>query len=155
MLTTFYNNISDDRYINKRITITHDDVDIEYKEATGLIRPQFIVSTPLIGQATNYLYVAELKRYYYIRNITFEHQRCILDCEVDVLMSYKQDIMNRTVILDRQQNRDLYNLYLDDPEFKLYQYSNVYTVPWTKGFSSTAQTFLLTVVGSVDSEGGE
>lgn len=68
----------------------------------------------------NYLYVTELNRYYYIKNITItSNQTMLLTCHCDVLMTYRDAILGHSAVIERQENR--YNLYLDDSMYRAYQ----------------------------------
>lgn len=144
MQATLYFNQSDKRSIGK-ILQSIATVDIEMKEDTTLTDPTFILLDPNNYLAANYMFVPNLSRYYFINNVTLSHQRAFIDCHVDVLESYKGDIKDHEVILERQQNE--WNLYLDDPEFKIYQPTNIMTFPFPKGFSEDKQEYLLAVVG--------
>lgn len=144
MQATLYFNKSDKRSIGK-ILQSIATVDIEMKEDTSIMDPTFILLDPNKYLAANYIYVPDLGRYYFINNITLSHQRAFIECHVDVLESYKGDIKDHEVILERQENE--YNLYLDDPEFKIYQPTNVMTFNFPKGFDESTQEYLLVVVG--------
>ena len=114
----FYNNKSDARYMNKKIDLKYDNIPIEVLTPASVVRPVLKVSSGLIGQSVNYVYVDELERYYYIRNWVMENGFVQLECEVDVLMSFKDAIKQQNVIVSRQQNS--YNLYQVDEKMKFY-----------------------------------
>lgn len=114
----FYNNKSDARYMNKKIDLKYDNIPIEVLTPASVVRPVLKVSSGLIGQSVNYVYVDELERYYYIRNWVMENGYVQLECEVDVLMSFKDAIKQQNVIVSRQQNS--YNLYQVDEKMKFY-----------------------------------
>lgn len=118
MQATFYYNKSDKRYLNKSIEAKYSNIPIEVLEPSSVIRPSLRVSSGLIGQGVNYLYVNELERYYYIKDWIMENGHIRLECEVDVLMSFKNDIKKQNVIVSRQE-RD-YNLYQVDDKMKFY-----------------------------------
>lgn len=53
----------------------------------------------------NYLYIDELKRYYYVDDIiSVRNNVWELICSVDVLMSYKDDILKLSGFIDRNEN---------------------------------------------------
>lgn len=68
----------------------------------------------------NYCYISDLSRYYFIKNITItSNNTMIIDLHCDVLMTYKNELLDHNAIIERQENR--YNLYLDDSMYKAYQ----------------------------------
>jgi hypothetical protein len=114
----FYNNKSDARYMNKSIDLKYDNIPLEILTPASVVRPVLKVSSGLIGQSVNYVYVDELERYYYIRNWVMENGHVQLECEVDVLMSFKNAIKQQNVIVSRQEKN--YNLYQSDPKQHFY-----------------------------------
>lgn len=150
MRATFYENKSDERYMNKDISSKYSNITLEVLTPSSVVRPSFKLSTGLLGQKVNYLYVNELERYYYIRNWTMENGYVRLDCEVDVLMSFKSGIKEQNVIVSRQEHK--YNLYQNDDRFKLYNYQAVKTIAFdsSDGFDFNTTNYVLAVVGDAD-----
>ena len=59
----------------------------------------------------NYIYIPELRRYYYVVDSTIREDGFVqLQCKVDVLKSFKADILASTQYIDRQQNKCTYQL---------------------------------------------
>ena len=59
----------------------------------------------------NYIYIPELRRYYYVEDSTIREDGFVqLQCKVDVLKSFKNDILASTQYIDRQQNKCTYQL---------------------------------------------
>ena len=59
----------------------------------------------------NYIYIPELRRYYYVVDSTILEDGFVqLQCKVDVLKSFKNDILGSTQYIDRQQNKCTYQL---------------------------------------------
>ena len=59
----------------------------------------------------NYIYIPELRRYYYVVDSTIREDGYVqLQCRVDVLKSFKNDILGSTQYIDRQQNKCTYQL---------------------------------------------
>lgn len=150
MQATFYENTSDKRYLNKNITAKYNDIPIEVLEPSSVVRPNLKVSSGLIGQSVNYLYIAELERYYYIKNWIMENGHVRLECEVDVLMSFKNDIKKQNAIVAR--NEKLFNLYLEDNKIKVQNRTCVRTVVFPSGFNG--HQIILGVVGKNSESGG-
>ena len=147
----FYNNKSDARYMNKSIDLKYDNIPLEILTPASVVRPVLKVSSGLIGQSVNYVYVDELERYYYIRNWTMENGYVTLECEVDVLMSFKDEIKERNVIVKR--NQYLFNMYLEDSQYKVQNRTSVRTVVFPSGFNG--HQIILGVVGKNTQSNGE
>ena len=66
----------------------------------------------------NYAYIAQCHRYYYINDIiALSGGRVKLILSVDVLMSFKSDILNSTQLVIRQKNKG--KMYLADADWTL------------------------------------
>lgn len=66
----------------------------------------------------NYMYINEFGRYYFIDDIiNTANNRWIIRGSVDVLFSFKNDILSTRVIIDKTENENNANLYLDDGSF--------------------------------------
>lgn len=94
----------------------------------------------------NYAYIPEYNRYYFIDPPTIANNKIfMLSLHVDVLMSFKSSIRNLVGIISRQENQ--YNLYLPDPEFKVYANTDKKTLKFSKSPFTKTANFLLTVSG--------
>ena len=145
-----YYNKSDKRYINKTLqSITYeggsDHIDVEFKEDTSITDPTFILRTQSKVLEGNYIYVPNLNRYYYINDYVVSHQRIYINCHVDVLMSFKNEIKQQNVIVSRQENS--YNLYQVDPKMVIYNTPVYRVLKFPGGFDSTGH-FVLCVAGA-------
>ena len=70
------------------------------REASSIIAPSILIQSNPIGY--NYAYIPEFGRYYYIKNITaFRKGAYIVDLKCDVLMSFKEEILNMSGIVSR------------------------------------------------------
>lgn len=133
MQATFYRNNSDKIALNKSI-VQKKTATIYYKDDTELIRPTFIFQDDKIDSGINYLYIGgDVKRYYFINDITFSQGRIELHCEVDVLMSFKSEIENQECIIAR--NEKIWNMYLSDDRMELYHKPRYLTFPFEHGFT--------------------
>lgn len=102
----FYKNISDKRVLKKNLSEIITLSDVLFLNDTSIIKPRFdlILSAETIAEI-NYCYCVETKRYYYIDNITpSSGGRFILNCSVDVLMSYAEQILNVPALIYTQTN---------------------------------------------------
>lgn len=151
MIAYLFHNTSDKRYIYKTLQkITYqgsDHIEVEFKEDTSVIDPTFILRTKSKVLTANYIFVPDLGRYYYIKDYVLSHQRLYISCHVDVLMSFKSEFKNRTVIVKR--NEVNWNVYQNDNETLTYQYTAKRTIPFpNKPFNMANTQFILGIVGN-------
>lgn len=151
MQAIFYENKSDRRYLTKNIEGKYPNVPVQIIEPSSVVRPSLKVSSGLIGQNVNYLKLVDLERYYYINDWIMENGYIRLECEVDVLMSFKDEIKERSVVVKRNEKK--YNLYLDDPKYKIQNRTATMTKEFPNGFG-TAKHLVMGVVGKKQEEGG-
>ena len=70
-------------------------LDGTFRDDLDILNPVFRVETDVTDY--NYIYIEELKRYYYIRDIVIESNEMYrVECHVDVLKTYATQIMNMT-----------------------------------------------------------
>lgn len=138
--------ISDDpRNLNKNlgnavVTLTG----VRFKDDTSILRPVLDVAYNEDLFGCNYLHIGVFNRFYFIKNITTTNNRLYLECEVDVLYSYRQQIQALTCVVSRQENK--YNTYLNDGVWRNLQPKEVITLPFTQSFYRPCN-FILTVGG--------
>lgn len=142
---TLYYNMSDKKYLTKTLTNQHACT-LLFKEDSSIIEPTLYISRAINMESYNYLYIPHFNRYYYIESVEVSQQRYIVKCSVDVLMSFKTDILKQKCIVDRNSKK--YNLYLQDDKLKSNVYTHRDTFKFPKGFDADVQEFLLTVVGN-------
>lgn len=113
MEVIFYYNASDDRVINKTL--------VGGEQFVGVPRADIDVMAPVIRFENdgilqyNYAYIPELQRYYVIDSITaFREGVWDVTMSVDVLMSFRGDIMALSVIVDKQSMIENGDEYIDD-----------------------------------------
>ncbi len=91
MNVTFYRNLSNHNVVNKRLEEINT-LSFTFKENSNIINPSLILKNYVGG---NYCYIDELERYYYVKDIDLLGKGLFkVNCEIDVLMSYKDDIIN-------------------------------------------------------------
>ena len=144
MTIKLYHNDSDKRTVNKTLTNEGSLAGAVIIDETSILAPRLKVrDNGIIMVQYNYCYIADFKRYYYITDITVSNGYILIDCKVDVLMSYAQEIKACNAVIKRQQN--LCNYYLDDEQYKAYEYSRIQTKEFPNGF--TQNSLLLAVSG--------
>lgn len=96
MTITLYTVTDDSRVLNKTLgTALTTAKTLTVYDSIDIITPTFVIEyNSTILQAT-YLYCSELNRYYFITGISLDKGgRMILSCSLDVLMTYKNQLVN-------------------------------------------------------------
>lgn len=142
---TLYYNKSDEDHVYKDIT--------PYIVLTGTLRNDSSIINPYIRVEStevidsNYCYIPLWNRYYYIDEIiSYRTNIYDLSLRVDPLMSFKDEIMELDVIINKQDS-DYTNLYLDDGDWIMENkmFNEVYT--FSNGFNNNGE-FILIVAGA-------
>lgn len=143
MEVQFFYNQSDDRVINKTLIIGDTFV--------GSPRDEVSIMNPVIRFESegilryNYAYIPEYQRYYSIVDRTI-YRDGIWDVTfaVDVLMSFRNDIMSLNVIVDKQSMEANGDEFIDDGSLvtENVMFQTVYNFP--DGFNDTGEYILIT-----------
>lgn len=113
-----YQNASPVEKIGKNLTNSHTISDVLLKRDTSILRPVLLVNSVQNIYTYNYMYISEFGRYYFIDDIrSVNNNMWEISAHVDVLETYSSQILANTAVLKRQEKK--FNLYLDDPEFKV------------------------------------
>ena len=137
MKITFYNNESDEILVDKKITSISSINNAKIINETDIVNPSIVVSRNFYDSIilkANYLFIDKLHRYYYINNISFAESMIVIDCTVDVLMSYKSKIRNITCTVTRNEN--LKNGYLNDDNYNIQAYKQVVCKMFPNGINN-------------------
>lgn len=146
MEVRFFYNASDDRVINKRLLTTQEE-----NTFIGVPRDEISVMNPIIRFESdailryNYAYIPELQRYYSIVDRT-AYREGVWDVTfaVDVLMSFRSDISNLHVVVDKQSMVANGDEYIDDGSLvsENVMFQTVYEFPG--GFNDHGEYILIT-----------
>ena len=148
MKISLYKNISENNVLTKNITNIKSDINVTLKENTSVIKPVFILSNDNIDLTTNYLYCENLGRYYYIDNITLLRGNLLsLECSVDVLMSFADDIKNADVLILNSES--LANPYLASTVWRNDVRQNTEIRNFNNGFNDNPQFILITAGATI------
>lgn len=143
MDVVFYYNASDDRVINKTL--------IGGETMSGQARDSINVMNPVVRFESddvlryNYAYIPQLQRYYAITEITAAYDNLYdVSFAVDVLMSFRADILTLSVIVDKQSMPENGDEYIDDGSLvcdnvmftRLHEFEN--------GFNNSPEYILIT-----------
>lgn len=142
-----YKNASPVEKIGKDLTDQQSITDVLLKRDTSILRPVLLVNDARGVTDFNYMYISEFDRYYFIDDIRSTHNNIWeISAHVDVLETYKDQILSNQAVIRRQTNK--FNTYLNDPEWKVYADENVVAYKFTaSGFAKDLQ-FVLAVAGS-------
>ena len=95
MTITFYKTVSNENQIQKFLTDSKTYTGT-FKTDLDILNPKIIISdSDYLILGYNYCYITELKRYYFVKNITIlSNNRFLIDCKIDVLKTYSTELQN-------------------------------------------------------------
>ena len=142
-----YDNWSDSNVVTKNIEL-RTTLTGTLKDNTSITNPVVLVAADLIViGGVNYVKIPSFGRYYFVNDMISVRAGLVeMHLHVDVLMSYDTGIRANTAIIEKQENANCFNLYINDGSFKVYQNPHVITKEFPTGFST--QEFVLGVAGS-------
>lgn len=141
MVVEFYNNSSDDKVVNKTITLV-TEIDGTLKDNVNVFNPVLRLNKK-IPMEVNYCYVPAFNRYYFINNINMDiTNNVIITLTCDVLMTFKDEIYTSVGHFIKQEN---YNKYYAD--FPVLPTKNVRVFKFNKMFRNTPTLLLITAKG--------
>lgn len=115
MIVELYNTKDSNNVINKTKTDL-TSYDIKFKDVADIQNPTIILrsETPI---KNNYAYIPDFDRYYFIDSINIQPNNIYhLNLTVDVLESFKDDILNSSGTITRKENSNKYydNDYMNE-----------------------------------------
>lgn len=137
------NNKSETNRIGKDLT-TIVTAQATLKDKCSIINPVFLLTLQEIP-TFNYVTVDSFKRKYFVQEIVSVNNIWEIRCRVDVLESFKDEILNNTAIIKRQEND--WNLFYNDNSFRCYQNPHIILKEFPTGFSPDNSSYILAVAG--------
>lgn len=143
----FYENASEPKTVDKVTNIKAGPLTGYSREDLNILEPSIVVEYQTQTQSailnSNYMYIEDLNRYYYIKGspIILNNKLMRVDGNIDVLMSHKDFLREQTAIIKRQENN--WNLYLDDGFFRTYQNPIIQEKKFPNGFDLNNFTWVL------------
>lgn len=118
------------------------------KNETSIIDPVILIEADLIDvKDYNYMSIAAFNRVYFITNIKQIRSHLVeISAHVDVLSSFRGEIMKQKGIADRRENR--FNTYLNDGSIHVYQDRYVINYPLAGDFDNKTGSYILALAGS-------
>lgn len=126
MVAKIYKTKSAPNVVNKTLNDVVTFEEVIFKEDTSLLNPTIIINGVSNDSSytiedigtSNYFSIPKVNRYYFITDITMmSGGRVAITGKVDVLMSFKADILGSTQLIVRQEKKT--NNYLIDTDIPL------------------------------------
>ena len=158
MFLRLYKNSSADNVVDKSIKLLHEFEEVIFKEESSFFFPVIIIggikNDAFIDLESiakcNYFSLPKFDRYYYITDIIMKKGQCIeIHGKVDVLMSFKDDIMSSsqyTQLIVRQEIKK--NNYLVDSEMPLSTKKQIIEHEFGDSLTDSGYYILATVGGA-------
>ena len=143
MEVIFYYNLSDARVINKNL-LPGESFEGQARDEVNIMSPVILFDKEDVLRY-NYAYIPELQRYYAISSVNaFREGLWEVSFAVDVLMSFRGDINQLNVVVDKQSMDINGNEYIDDSSLvaENVMFQTVYN--FQNGFNSTGEFILIT-----------
>ena len=142
MQIKFYYNSSEKNKINKFLS-RELTMDGNLRDECSVINPTILVEHSNLSNY-NYVYIPEFKRYYFITEMTIVRNNLWrISLKVDVLESFKFNILNLSCIVDKQQYEN-YGNNIDDGSYINKADSFVEIANYPNGFNSSGEFILIT-----------
>ena len=149
---TLYKNSAENNRIDKTEYLTSvGEITGYLRNETNIINPSIVIEyTGVID--FNYVYISTFNRYYFVTNITSVRTNLWrLDMSCDVLMTYKETILNYECYVSRNENDynpDIEDTYLPLEYEKVVEVTNLYndTYDWGKIFLEGNYSVVFTTI---------
>ena len=133
--------------IDKTATLLHNYNNITLKEGTSITHPTIRLNAGDTNVTRgNYAYIPKFNRFYYVQDV---RSICAdiweIDLKCDVLMSFRDDIIDQKVIFKRSESAN--NLYLNDDRLQIDSRTNVYNYVFPHKIESNG-TYVLLMAGN-------
>lgn len=143
MKIIFYYNTSEKNKIGKTL-INAFETNCTLKSECKITEPEIVVECEsLVGY--NFCYIPDFKRYYFINEMTSVRNGIWrIALSVDVLESYKIEILNLVCIVDKQNSGSLSSNYIDDGSYVNEVKNKIEVLNFPSGFNESADFILVT-----------
>lgn len=149
MTIKLYKYHGDNRKIEKSLDLVQTISNATVVETMDIINPVIILEVDQTFASVisfNYIYIQDLKRYYYVNNIEIMSNGYIkIQCHVDVLKTYSNDILGSTQYIKRQQHKC--TVQLADSEYNIKSNRNLTIKNFGDVIIQPNNDFILTTFG--------
>ena len=144
MVVNFMQNTSPEIQVNKTVS-TPKPIDCALKGNCSILKPVLIIQGELIT-SYNYFQIPDFgNRYYFIDSIiTLNENTLEIKGRIDVLMSFKDDILNSKGIIERNEKEFI--KYITDSKYTVLNYERIQTKQFPNSFPNNGE-FILVVAG--------
>ena len=149
-VANLYINYSDDNVAVKNLSTIEEDVPIRYKDPCNIETPVLSFDRLKVWQNINdfnYFYLPDMKRYYFVTDLTIEHGYVTVKGVSDVLSSFWEYLKGKKAFIKRQEN--VYSKYIVDESYPVYATRNQ-TIQGFTGSPFNSSTICLTVTGGAE-----
>ena len=138
------NRVNKGAYLSNRYV-----VDGNIKTATSVTNPIITISrSNFIPYMYNYMYIEEFARYYFIDDVVNVQNRVWeIQASCDVLYSFASDIGNSEAVIDKAENTNDANLYLNDGSFITDVRKDIEVKEFSSGFNTNGSYVLICAGG--------
>lgn len=151
MEVILYKNSSENNVIGKSLAQIKS-VECNLKNDVSVINPTLILAYTENILGSNYCFIPKFNRYYFIDEIVpITADRCIVKCRVDVLESFKDNILNLDCIVDKQENEIASNKYINDGSFVTTSKQFNRMIEFPNGFNEKGSYILICAGGTKES----
>lgn len=143
MQVQFSYNKSDERQIFKEL-VSGISLNGSLRDDSSIISPSILFESADVMRY-NFCYIPSWQRYYFVRNIkSIRTNLYLVEMECDVLMSFKNDIANFEVVVDKQTMEKNGDEYIDDGSLVCdnYMFNRIYN--FSSGFNNSPEYILIT-----------
>lgn len=145
MTIELYRNLSDNKVVDKKLTLLKTLENVKLLGEFDILRPLLRVSRETFANLyadCNYCFIPDFGRYYFIEK-KLESNFVFLRCEVDVRKTFADALRGLTCTITRNEN--LKNGYLPDASYKTYAYEKIVCKAFPNKFNN--DSIILMTVG--------
>ena len=151
MEVILYKNSSENNVIGKSLAQIKS-VECNLKNDVSVINPTLVLYYTANIFDSNYCFIPKFNRYYFIDEIVpITADRCIVKCRVDVLESFKDNILNLDCIVDKQEKEIASNKYINDGSFVTTSKQFNRMIEFPNGFNEKGSYILICAGGTKES----
>ena len=151
MEVILYKNSSENNVIGKSLAQIKS-VEANLKNDVSIINPTLVLAYTENILGSNYCLIPKFSRYYFIDEIVpITADRCIVKCRVDVLESFKNNILNLDCIVDKQEKEIASNKYINDGSFVTTSKQFNRMIEFPNGFNEKGSYILICAGGTKES----
>lgn len=116
------------------------------KEECTIVDPEVLIEYTGALTSSNYAYIPEFGRYYFIRNAeSYRNGLWSIQLHTDVLKSFASSIMTSPAIVARSSSN--FNMMLNDDHYFTQENPYIFTQVFPSGFNTAQASFILALIG--------